>query len=565
MSPDGRTNAVSPDTLELANELAALESARGYLSFLDHVVVDAQPKKLPFRHIAEPWQYQRACRSAGAIDALCGLNDHYRGVRAFWEGWHKGSDKTHDNARELCFMLAFSRRRLNCYVCAGKEDQAALITKAMYGILQDNEWLADRIEVTKLSARSLTNGSEVQILPLNAYTGQGVFPDYMIASEVTHWLYDDGKKFWEFILESVNKRPQCVLKVETNAGLKGTWQWEERNRVAKSRFWSFFEAPVGPPLPTWMDQGKIEDDSQGLSPGERDRLYKNRWVDPGEEHGYLSLEDAMRCRDDTLTERTKGERNQMYFAVIDYGGVHDRCALAVMHVPPGTQQCIVDRMDCWQGSHDERVPILMEPGDDKTYARSVELWLEVVRANFYISALVVDPFQLESLAIRYEKKGLRVLRFPYRGGKANHRMAQMLKTAVQNRMVRWSPEAGRLPESYVDRGVVRRIEDTTIELEMSMLITKPMVYGYRFDHESGRNDDRSVAVSLGLLHAFPEGVPFGPLGPTAVQALPATRPIGDVHTTNPNVASSHVGQSIGRWNLYGAGGGFGSDWERGEI
>lgn len=485
MTPD-------PQTLVLSHEVARLESGLGYLSFLDHIVVDAQPKKLPWRHIAQKWQQERAIRSAGAVDQLADLKDDYQGPRAFWEGWHKGSDKSHDNARQLCFLLAFSRRRLHCYVCAGKEDQAALLTTAMQGVVQDNQWLEDYLEVTKLSASSKVNGSQLTVLPMNSYTGQGIFPDFVIASEVTHWQYDDGKKFWEFILESVNKRPQCVLKVETNAGLKGTWQWDERNRVSKSRFWSFHEAPVGPPLATWMDQAKIDDDSQGLSPGERDRLYKNRWVDPGEEHGYLSLEDALRCQDPTLRERAKGERGQMYFAVIDYGGVYDRCALSIMHVPPGTQECIVDRMDCWQGSHSERVPILMEPGDGESYVRSVELWLEVMRANFFISALVIDPFQLESIGIRYEKKGMRVLRFMYRGGKANHRLAQMLKTAVQNRMIRWSPEAGKLPESYMDRGILRRIEDQTIEQEMAMIITKPMVYGYRIDHESGRHDDRCL-------------------------------------------------------------------------
>lgn len=502
-----------PSTDEL-HEIASRESEDGYLSFLDHVVVDAQPVKRPFRDIAEPWQWERAWRSCAAIDQLAGVCGGYTGPLSFWEEYHKGSDKTHEDARELLFLLGWSRRPLNCYVTAGSETQAALITLAMEGIVRDNPWIGSRVRVSTLGADG-RNGSTLSILPKNAHTGQGIFPDFLIASEVTHWMHEDGRRLWEFVLESVNKRPQCVLKVETNAGMRATWQWSERERIRRSPFWSFYSAPVGKPLPTWMNQKKIDDDSQGLTAGERDRLYRNRWVDPGEELGYLTCEEALLCRDYSLTERTHGNRDHEYTLVLDYGGVHDRAALACMHAVDGADEAVVDRLDCWQGSHDKRVAIDFDPLSSDE--RSVEAWLVLMLQNFQVRRIVADPHQLEGLLIKYERRGYPVVRFDFRGGKNNTLMTHVLKQAVQNRKVRWSPWCGLLPEQYVDRGRTLTIEDRTIEQEIGFLVTRQTQWGRpRFDHTAGRHDDRACVVSMGLLHVLPDAMPDTERGPQSV-------------------------------------------------
>lgn len=546
--------------------VASKRADKGYLSFLDHVVVDAQPTKLPFAKIAETWQWERADRIAGALNRLAGVTHNYSGPSWFWNGYHKGSDKTHETARQLCWLLGWSRRRLNIVICAGKEEQAALITKAMRGICADNAWIAERVHVTELKAGG-ASGSELSVLSMNAYGQQGAFPDMIVAEEVTHWQHDEGHAFWDsFVLATVNKRPHCLLTVSTNAGSKGSWQWEQRNLCASSKFWSFYEAPVGHPLPSWMDAEKIAEISSGMHPGERDRLYKNRWVDPGEEHGYLTLEESLARRDYGLTERFVGE-NRDYWLVTDYGGVRDRCAMAVMHNPPGTNRAVVDRLDCWQGTHDNRIAIDHDPL--RPDERSVEAWLQLVLRNFggnygRIAGWVVDPAQLEGLAIKYERRGVPVFRFEYLGGKNNHRLAQLLKTSVQNGNVSWSPTAGLLPAEYTENGRTRRIEDRTLEQELSMLVTKPMSYGYRIDHESGRHDDRSVVIGMGLLHLLPNALPDGQVGPTVVARDPKTdggfRPYGTVPTggkrdewegNDTRRESTGLVASVGRWGLFG--------------
>lgn len=528
-----------------AFKLAQLQAPTGYLAFLDHIMVDAQPVKKPYRTIAEGWQWERALRAKDALEHLAGVTPpgSYMGPLSFWNEYHKGSDKTHDTAREIIWLLAFSRRRLNMFVCAGDQEQAGLITAAMTGTMLDNPWLEDYVRVTKLTAKG-SSGSELTVMPMDAYSGQGVFPDYMVAEEVTHWQHDEGRMFWDFVLSSVNKRPSCILKVNTNAGHRGSWQWEERKRIKESKFWSFYSAPEGKPLPSWMNQEKINDDAKGMDPGERKRLYENKWVDPGEERGYLTLEESEKCIDHELIELGFGKRGTEYFASIDYGGVSDRASLCVLHTVPGTDRAVIDRLDCWQGSHDNRLDINI-PEDDPN-RRSIEGWLEMVLARFRIGMLVVDPAQLEGLAIKYERKGVWVQRFEFMGGKNNHRMAQLLKTSVQNRKITWSPMAGILPEK-TDAGKI--IEDRSFAQELSMLITKPMSYGYRFDHESGRHDDRACAVGMALVYAFPETAPAGGQGPKMVPPKPG-------HYEPPSksgIPAVPQKSYAEQWNVFGAG------------
>lgn len=564
-------------TLDELYALATYESSLGYLKFVSHVVVDAQPNKRVFRLIAERWQWERAMRIAPAVDSLAGINKTYNGPRWFWHGYHKGSDKTHETARQLCFLIGWSTRRLNIVVCAGTEDQASLITKAIRGICLDNPWIGERVQSTDLKATG-ASGSELTVLTKNAYTQSGAFPDMVVVEELTHWQHDESKLFWEsFVLGSINKRPYCVLVVSTNAGLKGSWQWKERNRIEKSPYWHFYEAPVGKPLPSWMDNAKIADASSGMTPGERDRLYKNRWVDPGEEHGYLTEAEALLCRDDSLVEKGRGLPYEYYYLVVDYGGVHDRCSLSIQHVESTStydillnkydhrpNRAVVDRLDCWQGTHENRIDILTNPKEPNR--RSVQSWIDISLKNFNITAIILDPAQLEGLAIYYESRGIRVLRFEYLGGKANYRMAQILKTSIQNRVISWSPYAGRLPDSYVENGRVIPIEDMTLEQELGMLITKPMSYGYRFDHESGRHNDRATVLGMGLLHAFPEGVPLS-VGPEVIQDPNRVRSLlgdyGQAPKDNGIILPDSAQGSPGRWNLFGMRGG--SKWDQGDI
>jgi len=491
-------------TTEREAELLADWDARlGYLRFLAHVTVNAQPDKLPFRTIAEEWQIDRERRRAGAIDNLAGIKKAYAGKRRFYSGCAKGNDKSTGVGRRLLFLLAYSRTPLQLYICSGKEEQAAIVTAAMKMELDCNPWLADKVSISDFTGTG-ASGSELTVMPMRAATGQGIFPDYLVADEVSHWEHDEGRKFWNFIVSSIRKRPNCVVEVLTNAGHIGSWQWQIRNEIkAEIEYWDFFEQEPYSKLASWMDDAAIERDGKLMDPGEKKRLLYNVWIDPGEERGYLTLAEAEACVDEQLWEITRGSRDQEYYIAVDYGGVNDRTALGILHPVKGTDGVVIDRLECWQGSHKDPIKISRPSEDERLEGldfRSVEEWIDISLKNFpTTSTLVFDPYQMESLAQKYERKGYRVVRFEYRGGKTNYQMAQLLKNYVQNRKISWSKWAGVLEAPG--------IEDVTFAQELARLVKKPMSYGYRFDHEAGRHDDRATCVGSCLVVMVPEMPP----------------------------------------------------------
>jgi hypothetical protein len=494
--------------VEDLDELAVAEAPLGYHEFLSHVVINSQPNPSYFRKVALPWQTERERIRTDAIDFAAGLIGAYDGPLWFWSGYAKGHDKTPGVARRLLFLLAYARKPLQLVVCAGDQDQASLITQAMRDILAFNPWLKDRCEVSVLGGRG-ESGSVLQVLPMDAWTGQGISPDYIVADEVTHWQHKRGQDFWDFVLATVSKRPFCIFEVLTNAGFLDSWQHRARNLAASSPMWSFYEQEPYTHMASWMNTAAIEEICKGMSPGEVKRVIRNVWIDPGEENGYLTSAEAAACVDEALEEQTRGSHLLNYFAVVDYGGVIDRCALCVLHPVPGTDRVDIDRLDCWQGTHENRV--VLSKDDALPGERTVEGWIDLTLQGFPNCRLVCDPYQMEFLAQKYERRGRVVSRFEYKAGKRNMRMAQLLKEMVQNRRIRWSPRAGHLPGA----------EDDTFAKELSRLVLKPTVYGYRFDHESGRHDDRAAAVGMGLIFAVPETLPGGKLG---VQPVTAERP-----------------------------------------
>jgi hypothetical protein len=487
--------------------LAAKDVGGGYLAFLDHIVVNSQPRPRYWQDVALPWQKEREEVRAPILDNLAGYNDDYAGPRWLWSGWAKGHDKTPGVGRRLLYLLAYSKHPLQLVACAGDQEQAALITGAMKTEVARNGWLADRVDISNYGAVG-DSGSTLSCLPLDAWTGQGISPDYIVADEVTHWLHKKGEQFWDFVLATVSKRPYCMFEVLTNSGFLGSWQHRARNWAEGSGKWIFREQPAYSHMASWMDTGAIDEICKGMTPGEVKRVIRNVWIDPGEENGLVSTAEAETCVDPVLTERDRGDTRNNHFVTVDYGGVIDRCALCVLHPVPGTDRVEIDRLDCWQGNHEHR--IVINRADALGGERNVEEWIDTTLSGFPNATLVFDPYQMESLAQHYERRGRRVERFEYRGGKRNMRMAQLIRTMIQNRKLRWSAEAGYLPGA----------EDDTFAKELGRLVLKPTIYGYRFDHEAGRHDDRAVAVGMGLVYAVPEALPGGRITPKSVGKAP---------------------------------------------
>ena len=485
----------SAELYQLMCDLAEADSRKSHLQYLRHVVIDSRPPQR-FLTAARSWQWEWAEQYAPALDDVTGRSSsRYGGPRCYWRTLARGHDKTTGLARLINDALAFGRRPILIDHAAADWDQAALLLAAMKREGELNPWLKKHIRYTKTGA--VGPGGELYIMTSDAPSAAGRIPDVITCDEITHW---QSRALWDMLWSSVNKREDTVVVVITNAGVRDSWQWDIKEEAKRSpRRWLVYEADGR--LQTWMSEQNIADDRRLLTPGEARRLLDNEWIDPAEESGYLLRSDIEACdalgRELGLVYTTRGDRGIPYWASLDYGPKRDRTALAVMHQRP-SGLVVIDRLDVWQGSREQPIQVA-----------DVRSWVHEQRQFFSDLSVVADPYQLEEL-IQDLSRHVRVERFEARGGKANYEMAELLRSLVVNRRIAWYPGCGSLP---VAEG---RTEDLADELRG--LVTRPMSYGYRIDHEATKHDDRAVCVGMGAVQLL-AGVP-----PTTFQTPPRVDP-----------------------------------------
>lgn len=456
--------------LRAAYQLADRVSSESGLGYLKHVVIDSRPDPAPFRLVAYPWQWERANRIVPALESLAGLRPDYSGPRSYAEIMPRGHDKTSFLARMLNWLLRYSRRKLTVIAAAGDIDQAGLISDAMRDEARWNPWLESKLRFQKGTVWG--PGGHARIVAADAPTSFGLRGDLYLLDEVTHWKKED---FWVSLLSGRAKIPNALFVILSNAGLKNTWQWDLFQSIGADTSWSFWQAPGQ--MPTWMSAEQIARDRLLLPPAEARRLYDNIWIDPGEQSGYLTRAEVQACCDPNLERHAWGRNGIYYWLSIDYGPKRDRTTLGVYHQEPAGQ-LVVDRLDVWQGSPEQPVQI-----------SRIRSWIEEQRGGYPDCSLVVDPYQLEDLCQEYEHK-LPVRRWEARGGKSNYELAAKLRSVIVNRQIAWYPGMGDilLPNGRAD----------TLEDELVSLVLRPMVYGYRVDHELTKHDDRAVNMGMAV-------------------------------------------------------------------
>lgn len=481
LSPLDRLNLVSQ--LKQAHQLATHQSNESIEGYLNHVVIDSRPEPRAFRLVAENWQWTLARRVGRALESVAGIRSGYTGPRFFWLTLPRGHDKTSFIGRLLNWALAFCKRPIHANAAAGDKDQADYLAQFMRSESALNPWLKKRINYQNYKVLG-QNESRLWIMAADAMSSFGNKSDLVVCDEMTHW--DDGELF-HALMSGSEKRPDMVFVVITNAGLLGSWQHEAMLRFKKDPAGYVYESPG--PIAGWMNRQRIEELAKSLPKGLAQRVLFNQWQDPSEGCGYITRAEAASCvelgRTLALAPMFQGKPGVQYYAAIDYGSVKDRTVMVVVHREKDL--IIVDRMDVIQGSPTARVSL-----------DAVETWMREINKAFNGPWFLIDQYQMEHTLqnLQYE---MRLERFEPRGGKANYEMAVNLHNTVISKKLAWYPGCGDI---YVD-GKLHTLID-----EISELVVKSMVYGYRFDHQSGKHDDRVVALAMCCLLATQKGGQF---------------------------------------------------------
>jgi hypothetical protein len=400
----------------------------------------------------------------------------------------RGHDKTSFIARMMNWVLCYSKRKhLRCIIAAKDSEQAGLLKDCMQTEATLNPWFGEKLTFFQKTVWGPSGKLTIATADALGLFGHAI--DLFVMEEITHWEDVMGQKVWNALWSGREKRQSSVLVIISNAGYIDTWQHkifvEAKNQP---RRWYIYEAPG--PIASWMDREAIEDDMKMLPPGEARRLIGNQWVDPAEVGAYLTKPEVQACVDESIRrgiERTpKLDPSQQYILSVDYGPKKDRTVIVLGH-EISTGEVLLDRGWVFEGKDypNKEVPIqVIRDTIEATRRESGWLWL------------VADPYQLKEL-IQYYRLHIPVEEFEARGGKSNYEMAECLRTQVVNKRILWPPG---LLDTQVGSGAGLTTEGLLDELPR--LVLKPMAYGYRFDHTSGRHDDRACAIGMLLVAAF---------------------------------------------------------------
>lgn len=480
--------------IKLDQELSDRLSQQGFEQYLSRVLIDSRPEPKRFGAVCEWWQKLKVDAVLPAIEYVTGYRSHYDGPLNFYFELAKGGDKSGFAARTLNWVLGYSKKRIKAYAAAADTDQARLIRDAMARERELNAFLRKRIQILLKAAWG--RGGQLEILAADAASSHGKTPDLLIIDEFTHI---QSREFFDALYSARNKRPSCVTIIQSNAGIKGSWQWELREmaRTSPSR-WFFYAQPEFTHLASWMNEKAIAEDAKLLTKTEANRLLYNRWADPGEESGFCLLEEALACRVSDVGVGG-GTARSRYFCGIDFAPRRDRTALSVLRREEDDTLTVVE-LKCWH-----------RPGGE-VQTEEVEQWVEATQKR-YSPTFVVDEYQMLALCQKYEKLGYRIERFAPRGGASNYEMAANLRSLIASRRIRWPEFTGPTPPHT---NVLLPGADS-LESELSQLLLRVTPSGYRFDHKSGKHDDRAVAIGMAALFAVnaPPLAEFAPPTPLA--------------------------------------------------
>jgi hypothetical protein len=458
------------------HQLLAYGSRLSLRFFLDNVVINSTPEPRAWKTIREPWQDEVLAPKLPAFEYLSGRRETHTGPMSFFDVLARGHDKSSLEGRLASGLLLSSRRPISGYIVAADKDQGKLLVEAVKEETALNPWLEDLIRFPG-GNQIVGPAGKVTVVPADAGGAFGYRGNLFIFDELCNWDKPVSKKVYEAVMSGTEKRQPRIVVVISNAGYHGSWQEKVYETVKRDpEEWSVFDRQGH--LASWMTEDRIAKLARILTPMEARRLFYNHWINPGDE-GFLSLEDAERCIDETLVYRLRRQPGVLnYVASIDYGPKRDRTVCMVAHMD-SDGRVLVDRMDVWEGKSQPNGRV--EPS-------VIRRWIEDVEKGFDPVEYVVDPAGLASESEWMRNKRLPLYEYQPRGGAGNFAIAQALKSMVTGGAVRWYEGCGFMPGS-------------TFEDELARLVTVQKSYGHRIDHTSTQHDDRAVALGMLLVRA----------------------------------------------------------------
>lgn len=345
---------------------------------------------------AEPWQRADVC-------AL--LDADPQAPRRHFITRPKDGRKTADMAAvHLAFLLEQMPRDGKSYALASDREQVGLLLDSMRGYQQRTPGLAGAFAVYENKVTT-TRGSQLEALPADAASAQGIRGYLITADELHEWLDTrPTRRLWQNVVQGLEKSlPDGSLPrfaAITNAGSPQSLAGRARKVAVGSKHWRLSETPG--PL-RWKTLSQLEALRESCeTDAEFERLHLNVWAEGPDR--LASLEDIEACA--TLGGPLVPTPGLRYAIGVDLSLSRDLSAAAVCHTEASEERwvdgrlqvigrrVVVDRLEVWRAPRGGRVDL-----------GEIEMWLDSV-ARAYGAKVVMESYQAAPIQQGLLRRGI---------------------------------------------------------------------------------------------------------------------------------------------------------------
>jgi phage terminase large subunit-like protein len=387
-----------------------------------------------------------------------------------WLGRARGWSKTSDLAAILLEVLVTQAPPgSRSYAFAADRDQAGLLVDALAGFIRrGGPKLAEMFEVQAWKIIVRQTGASLEAMAADEASAWGLRPFFVVCDELPMWPTTRGaRRLWEAISSAVPKTGGRLVVAGT-AGDPAHWAARVREHALADPLWRVAETHGPPP---WMPEELVDEQRRRLPESSFQRLFENVWTS-GEDR-LVAEEDLAACV--VLDGPQKPVSGMRHVIGLDIGLRRDRTVAAVCHLEGGI--VTLDRLGVWEGTRLRPVSL-----------GEVEEWLYRASSEYGAAEIVFDFWQAAQLTERLRKRGVRMREYTFSAASVGKLASTLFQVLHEHAL--------RLPH---DEALLDELRNVRLRE------TSPGVL--RLDHDSGRHDDRAVALALAVHRLVEKGEP----------------------------------------------------------
>jgi phage terminase large subunit-like protein len=387
----------------------------------------------------------------------------------------RGGSKTTDLAGiGIAWLLDQAPPGARGYVIASDLEQGAELVMAARGLLTRTPGMASLLKVDAFKITNAASGAQLFVLAADGASAFGKLPSLTIVDEHAQWPDTlNAETVWTAVASAIVKVADHRLVILTTAGNPAHPAFKVLEEArADPAHWRVHELPG--PLP-WRSEDDLVVQRSLLTEWQYDRLHLNKWT--AADDLTLDLAQVRAC----VTHEGHLEwtflHGSPYVVTVDLATSRDNCVVCVAHLEPAgkDRRVVVDALRVWTPTREKKVPL--EDVELEIESLSIEYAGAKRSRHGPACRVVFDPAEGRLMMDRLRTRGIPVEPFQFTNSSVGI-LGTLLVQLFRDELISLPDD-----EALIDELAHIRLKETHLG-------------AVRIDHDSGRHDDRAVAIAM---------------------------------------------------------------------